>query len=115
MFFRNKPMDCKEFTKLTPYWLKEELIGRTAYRFLDHMDSCDECREELHIQFLVMEGTQRLESGESFDLDKELALKVANYRKKLLRAHRMNVVIYWMEAIAIAAIIFILALVFIYK
>lgn len=109
---RNRPMDCKEFKRLTPEWLNDELVGRTAYKFIDHIDSCSECREELHIQFLVKEGTARLESGAGFNLDKELAIKVEQYRRFLKRRDIINRIVYAMEAIAVAAIVFILILVF---
>lgn len=115
MFKKNRTMDCKEFTHLTPAWLKEELTGKKAYEFLEHMESCSECREELHIQFLVLEGTARLFNASGFNLDEELKIKVENYQKKLKHNHRMNMIIYVMEAIAFVAIIFILILVFILK
>ena len=112
---RSKTMGCKEFTKLTPLWLNEDLKGRKANQFLEHMNNCEECKEELHIQYLVMEGTSRLETASSFNLDDELAAKVERYVRRLKRDHMFNVAIYWLEAIAIAAVIFILALVFYIK
>jgi len=111
MFRKKRAMKCKEFIKLIPMWIDDELLGKTAYRFLEHMDSCPECREELHIQFLVKEGTLRLESGAGFNLDKELKKKVNDYRKFLKKKDIINCIIYVMEAIAVAAIIFILILV----
>ena len=68
---------------------------------------------ELHIQYLVREGTARLENGDNFNLDRELSDKVAQYKKRLHRKHIENVIIYWMEAIAAIAIVFILVLVFV--
>ncbi len=108
-------MDCKEFAAKTPLWIADELFGKEANRFMEHMEACDECREELHIQFLVKEGMERLENGESFNLEEELITKVDKYKKRLIHQHKMNVVIYWMEAIAIAAMAFIIALVVIMK
>ncbi len=108
---RKDPMDCKEFLKLVPIWLEGRLDGRLGTMFLDHMNQCEDCNEELHIQYLVREGTARLESGGNFNLDKELSDKVGSYRKKLKRRHRENVVIYWMEAMAAIAIVFMLVLV----
>ncbi len=108
---RKTPMDCKEFLKLVPVWLEGRLDGRLGSRFLEHMNQCEDCNEELHIQYLVREGTARLESGGNFNLDKELSDKVGAYRKKLKRRHRENVVIYWMEAVAAIAIVFMLVLV----
>lgn len=109
---RNTEMDCKEFMRLIPIWLEGKLDGKRGTRFLEHMEGCTDCNEELHIQYLVKEGTARLESGGNFNLDKELSDKVTAYRKKLGRKHTENVIIYWMEAIAAVAIIFILVLVF---
>ncbi len=109
---RKAPMDCKEFLRLVPIWLEGRLDGRLGNRFLEHMNRCEDCNEELHIQYLVREGTARLESGGNFNLDRELSDKVGAYRKKLKRRHRENVVVYWMEAVAAVAIVFMLVLVF---
>ncbi len=104
-------MRCKEFLRLLPSFLDDELLGRQAHRFLDHMDHCSECREELHIQFLVKEGMARLENGAGFNLDKELAIKVNDYRSFLRRHDILNRIVYVMEAIAVMAILFLLGLV----
>ncbi len=110
---RNASMSCKEFIHLIPMWLDDKLDGKRAVRFFEHMDTCEDCREEMQIQFLVKEGTARLESGASFNLDSELSDKMVRYKKRLRRKHTENVIIYWMEAIAAISIIFILVLVFI--
>lgn len=110
---RKAAMDCKEFMKLVPLWLDGRLDGKRGVKFLEHMENCKDCNEELHIQYLVREGTARLENGDNFNLDRELSDKVALYRKKLHRKHIENVIIYWMEAIAALAIVFILVLVFV--
>lgn len=112
MLKKNRVMNCKEFTRLMPVWLNEDLHGKKANQFLDHINKCDECREELHIQYLVIEGTARLENASSFNLDEELAAKVNRYKIRLKREHFLNVAIYWLEAIALVAVIFILILVF---
>ncbi len=110
---RKAPMDCKEFLRLVPNWLDGRIDGKRGVKFLEHMQNCKDCNEELHIQYLVREGTARLENGDNFNLDRELSDKVALYRKKLHRKHVENVIIYWMEAIAAIAIVFILVLVFV--
>ncbi len=110
---RNAPMDCKEFLHFIPNWLDGRLDGKRGVKFLEHMATCKDCNEELHIQYLVREGTARLENGDNFNLDRELSDKVAQYKKRLHRKHIENVIIYWMEAIAAIAIVFILVLVFV--
>lgn len=114
MKIRSRSMDCKEFLRLTPEFVDDRLMGKPAYKFLEHMENCEECREELHIQYLVSEGMSRLESGAGFNLDEELELKVSSYKKMLARRHTLDVIVYWMEAVSIVAIIFILTLVFLH-
>ena len=65
-------MDCKEFEKLIPDFFEQKMDFLTLNRFNKHMKECPDCKEELTIRFLVIEGIQRLEDGDAFDLQKEL-------------------------------------------
>ena len=75
-------MDCKDAEKKIPYFLQDELDGNGLEEFLEHVESCPDCKEELSIQFLVTEGLERLENGNNFNLQKELLMKLddAQYR-----------------------------------
>ena len=66
-------MDCKEFEKLIPDFIKNRLDYSSMKRFSEHMERCANCKEELIIQFLVTEGVQRLEDGRAFDLQKRIS------------------------------------------
>ncbi len=105
-------MDCKEFESVIPDFLDEKLNSREAKEFFAHLDDCNKCKEELRIQYLIEEGMLRLEDGDSFDLNKELNNKIEKTQKRLKNTRIANVIIYCMEAVAIAAVIFILILVF---
>lgn len=74
-------MDCKEFEKLIPDFVSDKLNYQDLKYFISHMDSCEDCREELSIQFLVTEGMQRLEDGRAFDLQKELQQRLEGAKK----------------------------------
>ncbi len=65
-------MTCKEFEHLTTAFMGKKLDYPTLKAFADHLNTCSSCKEELTIQFLVSEGIQHLEEGDSFDLKKEL-------------------------------------------
>lgn len=80
---REERMECREFERLIPGFLKGELDYPTLKRFLAHRESCSECREELDIQFLVAEGMQRLEDGNAFDLQSELGQRLEETRRKI--------------------------------
>ena len=69
-------MTCKEAEKLIPLFLKDELDTDDLREFMEHVDKCEECREELSIQFLVLEGMASLASGNLFDLQNELKARI---------------------------------------
>ncbi len=105
-------MDCKEVQKLIPSYLNDEIEGKIEESFLKHIENCSICKEELCIQYLVMEGTARLETGNSFDLNMELDNKILSSKKQLKRRKIGTWIIYILEFMAIIAVIFILFLVF---
>ena len=104
-------MNCKEFAVAIPRFLEDELPDRQMPGFLEHFETCDECNEELQIQFLVKEGIARLEDAADFNLSGELAEKVEEHKKILKRKRIGDLIIYCMEGIAVIAVIFILTLV----
>ena len=76
-------MDCKEFERLIPSFLEWKMDFRLLKRFREHMDNCPNCKEELVIQFLVIEGMQRLEEGDVFDLQSELDQHLEEAKRKV--------------------------------
>lgn len=82
-------MNCKEYEKLIPEYIGHQMNFQLLKEFCEHTDTCDNCREELQIQFLVSAGMARLEEGDSFDLQKELGEGMAAVRKSLRHHERM--------------------------
>lgn len=103
-------MDCKDAQREISLYLEGKLNGKKELRFLDHVENCPECMEELSIQYLIKEGTARLEDGSSFDLNRELKDKIQHSRKEISRQTKWNIVLYVWETIAILAVVFILIL-----
>ena len=108
-------MDCKEVQRNITAFLEEELHGKSAETFLDHISQCTECKEELSIQYLVREGMVRLEDGGSFDLSKDLDIMIEQSYKSIKKQRLAAIAIYSMEFFAILAVVFILVLVFLNK
>lgn len=73
-------MECKEFIREIPLFIENKLNFFKLRDFCRHMENCPDCREELTIQFLVTEGIQRLEDGDTFDLQKELNSRIEESR-----------------------------------
>lgn len=76
-------MNCKEFKNNIQDFLYDSLDDNTLSGFLRHLDSCQDCRDELSIQYLVYEGLERLEAGATFDVEKDLSQIVDRERKRL--------------------------------
>ena len=89
--------------KLIPQFLDDDLDNQDLADFLDHIDNCPECKEELTIQFLVRVGMQRLEDGNTFNLVKELERELADAKKKMHRRKTLVLISYILE-IAVAAL-----------
>ena len=108
-------MNCKEVQRNITAFLEGELQGKGAETFLNHISQCPECKEELSIQYLVREGTARLEEGGSFDLSKDLDILMKQSYKSIKNHRLASIAIYSMEFLAVLAVIFILVLVFLNK
>ena len=76
-------MGCKEFEKRIPDFINRRLDYSALKRFSEHMERCENCKEELVIQSLVTEGIQRLEDGNAFDLQSELEQRLEEARRKI--------------------------------
>ncbi len=98
-------MDCQETQKAIPRFIKDELEGRELQAFLNHVESCEECKEELSIQYLVTEGMNHLEKDSTFDLQGSLEAKLSGLGKKSRVRERAITVMYVLETIAILAVI----------
>lgn len=103
-----KELTCKQTEKLIPQFIRDDMDNYTKKQFLAHVEECDSCHEELSIQFLVTEGMQRLESGDTFDLNRELKMRVNTEKRHLHVLASLQGGLYATEAIALMLAILIL-------
>ena len=89
--------------KLIPQFLDDDLDNQDLSDFLDHVDNCPECKEELTIQFLVRVGMQRLEDGNTFNLVRELDRELTEAKRKMHRRKTLVLISYILE-ITVAAL-----------
>ena len=107
-------MDCKELQKIIPLFLNNELKGKKLIQFLRHIDGCEECKEELTIQYLASEGIARLEEGKTFDLERELTEYIEMTLKKQKRKKMFRFGLFTAEIVAILIILVVLAYAFLW-
>ena len=76
-------MNCKNAEKNISFFLNQTLSGDDLRHFLHHVEKCPDCREELGTAYLLEVALERIEEGESFNLDSEISAKISSARKAL--------------------------------
>ena len=104
-------MNCKETEKMIPVFLTNKLNSRQLDQFLEHVENCPECMEELTIQYLVMIGTSLIEEGKSFDLRKALNELLIDARQMVKKWKWLTFLSYIAEIITFIIMIIILIMV----
>ncbi len=83
-------MECRETQRCIQAFLKDELDRRTAEKVVEHIQSCDECMEELTIEYLLLEGISRLENADDIDLNSELEERLDRVRRRKKRYSQLK-------------------------
>ena len=75
-------MTCVEAEKMVVPYMKDELSPTELEDFLSHIKTCDNCREELEIHYMVDVGLKKLDEADgTYDIVGDLKRKVAeSYR-----------------------------------
>jgi hypothetical protein len=94
---------CKSFEKKIPDFMADCLENEDLEAFLDHLEECESCRDELSIQYLVDTGMDRLEKGEAFHLQKDLNAFIYAEQERLGRRKRLTIAAYGLEVITVFA------------
>lgn len=80
-------MDCKKAQNLLIHYINNELKDEELEEFLDHIENCKECYEELEIHFTVQYALQKLDEDDkvSFDIPKMLKENLKNSKTRVIR------------------------------
>ena len=98
-----KEITCKEAKKYIAKFIENNMEDEDMELFINHVDNCPQCMEELSIQYLVAVGMNRLEEGGTFDLSGELHDKLQSYQNKIRFRRQKNATYFAMEICLIAA------------
>ena len=108
-------MECKEFTGLIPDFLHDALDETKLSEFLSHVDECENCMDELRIQYLIYEGLERLETGATFDADKDLSEWMKEERIRLRHRTGIKKTAIAAEIMTTAAFLIVLGVIMFYQ
>ena len=95
-------MTHKEAERCIPSFFDESIENLELVEFLENIDRCPDCREELTIQFLVGRGLQSLSMGDEFNLAGELDKKLLKAHARLNRLYRLERFSWILRAIVVA-------------
>ena len=93
-------MDCKTAQSLVIPYINDQLSDEETEDFLEHIENCKECYEELEIHFTVHYVLQKLDEDDkvSFNIPKMLKENLKNaknriHRRKIFHGVRVCVVV----------------------
>ena len=75
-------MTCREAERLVTPYIQDKLSGDELEAFLEHLEHCRNCQEELEIYFMVDVGLKQLDTGSgTFDIMGALQKRMWRFRK----------------------------------
>ena len=98
-------MNCNDFSSIVPAFLDDTLDNEEFHAFLDHLDECKGCREELEIQYLVNRVFDEKSAGEEINLSKDLPAYIERERDILRKRQRLSALAAVFESVAICTAI----------
>lgn len=87
-------ISCKEAAKMIPGFIASTLSEKEMAVFIEHIENCPACKEELSIQHMVTVGLEHVEKGDNVNLDKELSDKLNDAKHAIKVRASMNFIAY---------------------
>ena len=99
-------MTCKEAESLVMPYIKNELTDEELFEFLEHIEHCPECREELEIYFTVDVGIRQLDSETgNYNIKGALETAIEQSRERLEAVRLVKTVRYAVSTLSVMALI----------
>jgi hypothetical protein len=104
-------MICKEAERLVMPYINDELTDEELGEFLEHMESCPDCREELEIYFTVDVGIKQLDSEiGNYNIKGALKSTIEQSRQRLWVIRCVKIARYAVATVSVIALFFTLLL-----
>ena len=99
-------MTCVEAEKMVVPYMKDELSPTELEDFLDHIHTCENCREELEIHYMVDVGLKKLDEADgTYDIGGDLKRKVAESYRSLRHISMFQITTYAVSTLTGMALI----------
>lgn len=99
-------MTCMEAEKMVIPYIKDELSPMEVEDFLEHMETCETCWEELEINYMVDVGLKKLDEADgTYDIIGDLRRKIESSGKLLQKFLFVQVARYAVNTLMALALI----------
>lgn len=99
-------MTCKEAESLVMPYIKNELTDEELFEFLEHIEHCPECREELEIYFTVDVVIRQLDSETgNYNIKGALETAIEQSRERLEAVRMVKIMRYAVSTLSVMALI----------
>lgn len=100
-------MECKEVQKLVTKYISKEIEDKELAQFLEHIETCKECYEELEINYTIFSALMQLDDipNASYDMNAMLLEELKASKKYMIRKRAFDSFKKAIYVIAIVAVI----------
>ena len=98
-------MTCKTFSGMISSFLSGTLEDDSLREFLEHYDKCENCREEVEIQYLVSRAFDHRKEKEVINLSRDLPALVEKERSSMVFRSRLGYTAYSLEILTILLVL----------
>lgn len=99
-------MNCREAERLVIPYIEDELSDEELQEFLEHMENCPDCREELEIYYTANVGIRQLDSEtDNYNIKGALEATVEQSRQRLQLKRLVKIAKYAAATLTMMALI----------
>lgn len=105
-------MECQEAQAMIVPFIESRLDDEQTERFIEHVERCSDCYDELEVYYIVMVGVKQLDEENhpivdfNGDLKKYIAYKKEELNKKHMRSVRLRTGIFIFVTALLALLVF---------
>ncbi len=99
-------MTCKEAEGLVLPYIHHELSDEVTEEFLEHIDGCENCREELEIYYIVEEGIRQLDGDTgNYNIKGDMEEDILESRQRLYVKRLLSIARYASDTLIVISIL----------
>ncbi|MCI8454453.1 MAG: zf-HC2 domain-containing protein [Lachnospiraceae bacterium] len=94
-------MTCMEAEKMVIPYIEDDLTLSELVEFMEHIEACPNCREELEIHYMVTVGLKKLDEGDgAYDIIGDLKRKLEESAGVLRRLKLFQIACYAVDTLS---------------